>query len=83
MAGGTYFISWGPGAEGKSKISIWEPGHRFAGFEERPKAYGCEGDPPQETDTLQRLTVDYQIEAMAGGKTRLRLVHSGFGRGSA
>src|SRR6266851_3761952 len=45
MVGGTYYISWGPGADGTSKISIWEPGQRFAGFEERLR----------ETDTLRRL----------------------------
>ncbi|MBM3810532.1 MAG: SRPBCC domain-containing protein [Acidimicrobiia bacterium] len=61
--GGSLWLSWGPGMEGESKISIWEPGHRFQTLEgpaESPK------------------TVDYILESK-GGKTILRLVHSGFG----
>lgn len=82
MVGGSYYISWGPGMEGRSTISIWEPYERFAGFEERSQPYGCEGDTPVETGTPRRIAVEYQIEALGGGKTRLRLVHSGFGRGA-
>src|SRR5580700_10375272 len=81
MVGGSYVLSWG-GAGSPSTISIWEPGRRFAAFKERSTPYGYEGDAPAETGSLQRLTVDYQIEAIEGGKTRLRLVHSGFGRGA-
>jgi uncharacterized protein YndB with AHSA1/START domain len=81
--GGTYTISWGPGMEGSpSTITIYEPGHRFAMVQERTKPYGKEGEPPLETDTVQTMMVDYQIEAPGGGKTLLRLVHSGFGRGT-
>ena len=82
MVGGSYYISWGPGMDGRSTISIWEPGRRFAGFVERTKAYGCEGDPAVENEEVRRLVVDHQIEAIDGGKTRLRLVHSGFGHGA-
>jgi uncharacterized protein YndB with AHSA1/START domain len=62
-AGGSVWLSWGPGMEGEAPISIWEPGRRLQTLEgpgENPK------------------TVDYFIEA-GDGWTILRLVHSGFG----
>jgi uncharacterized protein YndB with AHSA1/START domain len=80
--GGEYFISWGPEMQGPpSTIAIYEPGKRFAVYRDRSKAYG-DREPALETDTVQRVMVDYQIEAIGGGKTRLRLVHSGFGQGA-
>jgi len=79
MVGGSYLVSWGSGMEGPSKITIWEPGRRFAAEKFRSTAYG--GAPEDGAET-HHIVVDYQIEA-AGGKTRLRLVHSGFGRGAA
>ncbi len=79
MVGGTYSVSWSPEMEGGSTIAIYEPGRRFATTSERATPYGAE---PQEGEPVQRIMVDYQIEAIEGGKTRLRLVHSGFGRGA-
>ena len=79
MVGGAYSVSWGPTLGEPSKITIWEPGHRFAAEKHRTNAYGSK---PDDTAEIQRIVVDYQIEAV-GGKTRLRLVHSGFGRGAA
>lgn len=61
--GGSYFLSWGPGVEGTARITVWEPNARLQVAE-------------QHGDT--QITVDYYIEAVAGGHTRLRLVHSGF-----
>src|SRR5690242_20307134 len=58
-AGGEYFFSWGPGMEGTSTISAWEPGKHFGTSNERTK-----------------ICVDYYIEALDGGITRLRLVQS-------
>lgn len=77
--GGEYVISWGPGMEGKSTITIYEPGKRFAAATDKAKPYSAG---PAEPDAPARLVVDYQIEAIGGGMTRLRLVHSGFGRGA-
>ena len=62
--GGSYFLSWGAGMEGTARISVWEPNARLQVAE-------------QHGDT--EITVDYYLEATAGGHTRLRLVHSGFG----
>ncbi|MBM3736748.1 MAG: SRPBCC domain-containing protein [Acidobacteria bacterium] len=62
--GGSVFLSWGPGMEGKAPITIWDPGRRFGWTEhqgsERPR------------------TVELTL-AGEGGSTTLRLVHSGFG----
>ena len=76
MVGGRYSVSWDPSQEGNSKIMTWEPGHRFAAYSERDRPYGS-----TEAGPVQRVIVDYQIEAK-GGKTLLRLVHSGFGDGA-
>ncbi len=76
MVGGRYSVSWDPAQEGNSTILAWEPGKRFTAASERARAYGSETEP----GPLHKVVVDYQIEAK-GGKTILRLVHSGFGEG--
>jgi uncharacterized protein YndB with AHSA1/START domain len=65
--GGEVLLSWGPGMEGKAPITIWEPGKRFGWTE-----HG---------DTANPRVVEFTLEG-EGGKTRLRLVHSGFGAGA-
>lgn len=65
--GGMMTLSWGPGMEGSAPITVWEPGRRFGWVE------NAEGANPK--------TVEFELEA-GGGKTRLRLVHSGFGPGA-
>lgn len=65
--GGTVLLSWGPGMEGKAPITIWEPGRRFGWTE-----HG---------DTANPRIVEFIVEG-EGGRTTLRLVHSGFGAGS-
>lgn len=52
-----------PGMEGASPIAVWEPGRRLQTREEHGPVL---------------MSVDWQLEAK-GGKTVLRLVHSGFG----
>jgi uncharacterized protein YndB with AHSA1/START domain len=65
--GGEVFMSWGPPWEGGSRIEIWEEGRRL-----RTRGFLEHGD---------RSMVEYTLEAR-GGKTVLRLVHSGFAHGS-
>jgi len=73
--GGHIWMSWGAPWEGENKIEIWEPNRHlrttwpFA----PPQAEGEAAPVP--------LTVDYYLESR-GGKTVLRLVHSGFGYGA-
>ena len=76
--GGEYVKSWGPGMESTSTISAWEPGKHFGTYSERSIAYGCAGR-PVDTGVVQRIAIDYFIESLGGGITRLRLVQSGFG----
>lgn len=64
--GGEVFMSWGPPWEGGSRIEIWEEGRRL-----RTRGFLEHGD---------RSLVEYTLEAK-GGKTVLRLVHSGFAHG--
>lgn len=71
--GGSIWISWGQPFEGESAITIWEPNsHLKTGW---PFTATGEGD-------KRTLVVDYHLESV-GGKTILRLVHSGFGVGGA
>lgn len=76
--GGGYDISWDPEMHGGSVITVWDPPKHFAASSERSAAYNCEGK-PVETGVAQTIAVDYYIEALADGMTRLRLVQSGFG----
>jgi uncharacterized protein YndB with AHSA1/START domain len=64
--GGEVFLSWGPPWEGGSRIDAWEPGRRL-----RTRGFLEHGD---------TSVVEYTLEAR-GGKTVLRLVHSGFAEG--
>ncbi len=76
--GGKYVISWDPALQGGGVISVWDPSKHFAEYSERSIAYGCEGK-PVDTGATQKIAVDYYIEAIGNGITRLRLVQSGFG----
>jgi uncharacterized protein YndB with AHSA1/START domain len=67
--GGSVFVSWGGGVEGEGRIEVWEPNRRIAWSE--PAGSG-----------QVRFMVDFELEARAGGTTKLRLVHSGFGEGA-
>jgi uncharacterized protein YndB with AHSA1/START domain len=80
--GGRITLSWGPGMEGSSRITVWEPGRHLRLVEERPNGpRNCEaGGVVQAVDDSKPVEVvlDYYLEAK-GGSTVLRLVHSGFG----
>jgi uncharacterized protein YndB with AHSA1/START domain len=66
--GGAVWFSFGEGSEWESPIEIWEPSRHLRTVDEIPQG---EGAPPV------RIAVDYFIETR-GGKTVVRLVHSGF-----
>lgn len=77
--GGEYHISWDPTMEGTpSIITAFDPYTHFGDLSERSFAYSCEGK-PVETGVVRKMAVDYYIEAIGDGMTRLRLVQSGFG----
>jgi uncharacterized protein YndB with AHSA1/START domain len=76
--GGKYVISWDPKLEGGGVVSAWDPPRHFGECSERSVAYNGKGQ-PVDTGVAQRIAVDYYIEAIGNGMTRLRLVQSGFG----
>jgi uncharacterized protein YndB with AHSA1/START domain len=76
--GGQYDISWDPEMHGVGVITVWDPPKHFSQYSERSVAYNCEGK-PVDTGVPQKIAIDYYIEAIGGGMTRLRLVQSGFG----
>ena len=62
--GGSIWVSWGPGMEGESRITAWDPERRFAYTQDRADQ--------------APVAVEFRIEG-EGGSTILHLVHSGFG----
>jgi uncharacterized protein YndB with AHSA1/START domain len=76
--GGKYSISWSSDLKGGGVISVWDPPKHFSQYTERSVAYNCEGK-PVDTGVAQKIAIDYYIEAIGDGMTRLRLVQSGFG----
>jgi uncharacterized protein YndB with AHSA1/START domain len=63
--GGAAWISFGGDAGSASRVTSWDPPRRFA----------HQGEPAPD-GTMHAFV--YEIEARAGGTTRVRLVHSGF-----
>ncbi|HZM27670.1 MAG TPA: SRPBCC domain-containing protein, partial [Gemmatimonadales bacterium] len=65
--GGSVALSWGQGFE-KAVIEVWEPDRRLRTVERRRDSAG----------RVVEIAVDFLIQS-EGGKTVLRVVHSGFG----
>jgi uncharacterized protein YndB with AHSA1/START domain len=76
--GGTMFWGWDGQWAWESKIDGWEPGKRLRLVEDRP-AFDASGKPI--SGDARQLAMEFTLETHAG-RTRLRLVHSGFGRGA-
>jgi uncharacterized protein YndB with AHSA1/START domain len=66
--GGSVSVGWDPKEMWDTPITVWEPLKRMQTASEMPTKDG----------KMVRLAVDYYIEALHGGKVRVRLVHSGF-----
>lgn len=67
---GSIWVSWGPGMKTEREVEIWDsPKHV-----RHPAGKNAETKAP--------LYADWSIEAKEGGKTTLRLVHSGFSAGA-
>lgn len=67
--GGSVWLSWGDGIEGRAPIDAWEEGRLLRWVEEMPSGDG-------EGETV-RLAVEFRVESREGS-TAVRLVHSGF-----
>ena len=65
--GGSVSVGWDPKEMWEQPITVWEPKRRMQ----------TAGEMPAKDGRMVRLAVDYYLEAH-GGKTRVRLVHSGF-----
>jgi len=78
-AGGRLWVSWGEGSEWSSRIDVWEPNRRQRSIVDIPEAMSAEagtvGAAPAAIPVP--VAVEYTLEA-DGGRTVLRLVHSGF-----
>lgn len=78
---GSVLYSWGGAWEWKNRIRFWEPGRRLQLVNAQSAAYDAEGKPLPSAGPPVEVALDYQLEAR-GGRTVLRLVHSGFGTGA-
>jgi uncharacterized protein YndB with AHSA1/START domain len=76
--GGTMFWGWDDRWAWESQIDAWEPGKRLRLVENRP-AFDAKGEPLAEPS--RKMAMEFTLETHAG-RTRLRLVHSGFGHGA-
>ena len=66
--GGTVSVGWDPKEMWETPITVWQPQRRMQTASEMPWKDG----------RMVRLAVDYYLEALQGGRVRVRLVHSGF-----
>ncbi|HEX2315688.1 MAG TPA: SRPBCC domain-containing protein [Thermomonospora sp.] len=70
--GGTVTVAWenedGSMAEGVSRVAVWEPGRRLRLIDQNTEEF-----PDLDEPTVQEWTIEAR-----GGRTVLRLVHSGF-----
>lgn len=81
--GGTMLWSWGHGEDWVTRIDAWEPGRllRLVQPDARPADTAGRQLLPEEAEAA-RIAVEFTLESRQG-KTRLRVVHSGFGAGAA
>jgi len=77
--GGTMFWGWDEQWSWESTIETWEPGRCLTLVENRP-AFDAQGNPLSMAP--RRMAMEFTLESDAG-RTRLRIVHSGFGEGAA
>jgi uncharacterized protein YndB with AHSA1/START domain len=81
--GGSMLWSWGYGEDWETRIDAWEPGRLLRLVQEDARPYDAQGRqlPVGEVEPA-RIAMEFTLETHQG-KTRLRLVHSGFGHGAA
>ncbi len=81
--GGTMVWTWGEGWDWETRIDAWEPGRLLRLVQEDARPYDAHGRPlpPGEVEPA-RIAMEFTLETHQG-RTRLTLVHSGFGHGAA
>lgn len=81
--GGTMSWRWDGAWTWVSRIDQWEPGRRLRLVQDAVAPFDVSGAPVDPAIAPPcTLALDFALEAR-GGATRLRVVHSGFGRGTA
>jgi len=80
--GGSMFWSWGEAWAGEMRIDAWDPPWLLRLVEDGYRPFDAEGRPLSagQVEPTQ-IALEFTLETREG-KTRLRLVHSGFGRGA-
>ena len=81
-AGGTWMISWDGNWPWRTAIEIWEPNRHLRLVDRNARPFDAKGQAAIASAPPMQVAIDWYVEG-AGGSTRLRLVHSGFGRGGA
>lgn len=69
--GGKVWLSWGPECEGTATLEVCEPNRRLRWKDDAPLSTNEQGQ-------ALRVATEYQLEGQ-GGRTKLRIVTSGFG----
>ncbi len=81
--GGTMLWSWGEAGQWETRIDRWEPGRFLRLVQEDARPYDAQGRQlPAGQVEAARIAIEFTLETREG-RTRLRLVHSGFGQGTA
>ncbi len=81
--GGSMTWSWSKGWDWETRIDAWEPGRMLRLVQDDARPYDAEGRPlPPGQVEPARIAMEFTLETHEG-KTRIRLVHSGFGSGAA
>ena len=81
--GGAMLWTWKDAWRWETRITEWTPGKRLRLVDEAARPYDANGQPvPVNRADAAHVVMDFELEAH-GNTTRLRLVHSGFGRGDA
>jgi uncharacterized protein YndB with AHSA1/START domain len=80
--GGSMHWSWDGAWDWDTRIDVWDPNRRLRLVQDTVQMTDATGKPvPSDDRQPVTLALDFQLETHAG-KTRLRLVHSGFGQGA-
>jgi uncharacterized protein YndB with AHSA1/START domain len=81
--GGSMRWSWGEDWSWETRIDAWDPPRLLRLVDETARPFDAEGRPlPGGAAEPARIALEFTLETVAG-KTRVRLVHSGFGHGAA
>jgi uncharacterized protein YndB with AHSA1/START domain len=81
--GGSMTWSWGDFWSGTMRIDAWQPHRLLRLVDDRARPFDVDGRPVEAGEVVPaRVAIEVTLET-SHGSTRLRLVHSGFGRGAA